>query len=41
MSIDEDYRRAMIAARATAVISKANVVEQLYDEIIKSAGASE
>ena len=41
MSVDEAYRCAMIAAGATAVISKRNVVEQLYDEIINSAGASE
>ena len=41
MSVDEAYRRAMIAAGATAVVSKGNVVEQLYDEIIKSSGASE
>lgn len=41
MSVDEAYRRAMIAAGATAVISKGNVVEQLYEEIIKSLDTSE
>lgn len=33
--VDEDHRRAMTTAGATAVISKGAVVEQLYDEIIK------
>ena len=41
MSVDEDYRRAMIAAGATALVSKRDIVEQLYDEIIKSSDASE
>jgi len=41
MSVHEPYRRAMIAAGAMAVIWKRDVVEQLYDEIIKSSGASE
>jgi len=41
MSVDEDYRRAMIAAGATALISKRDVVEQIYDQIIKSSDASE
>lgn len=40
MHVDEDYRRVMIAAGATAVISKGAVVEDLYDAIIKSSGAS-
>jgi DNA-binding NarL/FixJ family response regulator len=38
--VDEDFRRAMIAAGATAVISKAAVVEELCDAIIKCSGAS-
>jgi DNA-binding NarL/FixJ family response regulator len=33
-NVEGDYRRAMIAAGATAVVSKEAVVEQLYDEII-------
>jgi DNA-binding NarL/FixJ family response regulator len=37
MSADEYYRCAMLAAGATAVISKRDVVEQLYDEIVKCA----
>lgn len=41
MHLDEDYRREMIAAGATAVISKADVVEELYDAIIKCVCASE
>jgi DNA-binding NarL/FixJ family response regulator len=41
MSVDEAYRRAMVAAGATAVVSKADVVEQLYNEIIKSLSANE
>ena len=40
MHVDEDFRRAMIAAGATAVISKAAVVEELCDAIIKCSGAS-
>ena len=43
MSVDEDYRRAMITAGATALISKMDrdVLQQLYDQIIKSSDASE
>jgi DNA-binding NarL/FixJ family response regulator len=43
MSVDEDYRRAMITAGATALISKRDrdVLQQLYDQIIKSSDASE
>jgi DNA-binding NarL/FixJ family response regulator len=41
MSADEAYRRAMLAAGATTVISKRAVVEQLYDAIIKCTGASD
>lgn len=40
MHVDEDYRHVMTAAGATAVISKGAVVEDLYDAIIKSSGAS-
>ena len=41
MIVDDACRRAMIAAGATAVISKGNIVEQLHDEIINSPGVSE
>ena len=41
MHLDEDSRCAMIAAGATDLISKAAVVEELYDAIIKCACASE
>jgi DNA-binding NarL/FixJ family response regulator len=40
MHVDEDYRRAMTTAGATALISKGAVLEDLYDAIIKSSGAS-
>lgn len=40
MHVDEDFQCAMMAAGATAVISKGAVVEQLYDAIIKCSGAS-
>lgn len=39
MTVDEDYRSAMLAAGATAVLSKEAVVKQLYDAIINSSGA--
>jgi DNA-binding NarL/FixJ family response regulator len=43
MSVDEDYRRAMITAGATALISKRDkdVVERLYDAIIRSSDVRE
>jgi DNA-binding NarL/FixJ family response regulator len=40
MSACEEYRQAMTAAGATAVLSKGAVVEQLYDAIMKCACAS-
>jgi len=40
MHVDEDYRRGMTTAGATALISKGAVLEDLYDAIIKSSGAS-
>jgi DNA-binding NarL/FixJ family response regulator len=36
MNADEDHRDAMTAAGAIGLISKADVVERLYDEIITS-----
>jgi DNA-binding NarL/FixJ family response regulator len=38
-NVEEDHRRAMTAAGATAVIAKEALVEQLYCEIIKSSRA--
>ena len=40
MHVDEDHRRAMISAGATALLSKEAVVEQLYHAIINSSSAS-
>jgi NarL family two-component system response regulator LiaR len=40
MHVEEYFRRAIIAAGATALISKEAVVEDLYDAIIKCSCAS-
>jgi DNA-binding NarL/FixJ family response regulator len=36
VNVEEDHRRAMTIAGATAVLPKGAVVERLYDEIIRS-----
>jgi DNA-binding NarL/FixJ family response regulator len=37
MHVDEDFRRAMLAAGATTVISKGALVEELYEAIMECA----